>query len=130
MYIYERRKQFMAETIVTEELKAVYSVLDEKKAEDISVLDIGELSTIADYFVIATGMNANHLDALVEAVAETVEKNGWSIRQIEGKGKSGWVLIDCRDIVIHLFDASNRTFYDLARIWKDAKQVNPLEMDA
>ena len=97
----------MAETIVTEELKAVYSVLDEKKAEDISVLDIGELSTIADYFVIATGMNANHLDALVEAVEETVEKNGWSIRQIEGKGKSGWVLIDCRDIVIHLFDASN-----------------------
>ena len=63
----------MAETIVTEELKAVYSVLDEKKAEDISVLDIEELSTIADYFVIATGMNANHLDALVEAVEETVE---------------------------------------------------------
>ena len=120
----------MAETQMIDELKAVYTTLDDKKAEDISILDIGELSTIADFFIIATGMNANHLDALVEAVEETVEKNGWEIRQIEGKGKSGWVLIDCRDIVIHLFDASNRTFYDLARIWKDAKQINPLELDA
>ena len=79
--------------------------------------------------MIATGQNANHLNALVEAVDELFEKNGWEIRQIEGKGKSGWVLIDCRDIVIHLFDASNRTFYDLARIWKDARQVNPLTME-
>ena len=119
----------MAKADLIDELKTIYTTLDDKKAEDISVLDIGELSTIADYFVIATGMNANHLDALVEAVEENLEKNEWSIRQIEGIGKSGWVLIDCRDIVIHLFDASNRTFYDLARIWKDARQVNPLELD-
>ena len=116
------------ENIVHEQLQLIYHALDDKKAEDISILDIGELSTIADYFMIATGQNANHLDALVEAVDECCEKNGFTIRQVEGKGKSGWVLIDCRDIVVHLFDASNRTFYDLARIWKDAKQVNPMTL--
>ena len=77
------------ESKIKEQLHAVYDVLDEKKAEDISILDIGELSTIADYFVIATGQNANHLNALIEAVDEVYGKNGWEIRQIEGKGKSG-----------------------------------------
>ena len=88
------------ESKIKEQLHAVYDVLDEKKAEDISILDIGELSTIADYFVIATGQNANHLNALIEAVDEVYGKNGWEIRQIEGKGKSGWVLIDCREDLI------------------------------
>ncbi len=119
----------MTDNDIKVQLQSIYATLDEKKAEDISILDIAELSTIADYFIIATGQNANHLNALVEAVDELYEKNGWEIRQTEGKGKSGWVLIDCRDIVIHLFDASNRTFYDLARIWKDAKHVNPLTME-
>ncbi len=119
----------MSELTTNQLVKEICKALDEKKAEDMLVLDIRELSAIADYFAIVTGQNARHLDALVEAVEEVVEKSGWTIRQIEGTGKNGWVLIDCRDIVIHLFDNSNRTFYDLARIWKDAKHVDPMELE-
>ena len=119
----------MAENKIHELVKAVFSELEEKKAEDVTVLDIAQVSTIADYFNIATGANARHLDAMRDTVEEVIEKNGGEIRQIEGKGVSGWILIDCRDFVIHLFDASNRTFYDLARIWKDAPLIDPLTLD-
>lgn len=119
----------MSENKINELVKAVFAELEEKKAEDVTVLDIAQLSTIADYFVIATGTNARHLDALRDTVEEVLEKNGGEIRQIEGKGTSGWILIDCRDFVVHLFDASNRTFYDLARIWKDAPLIDPMTLD-
>ena len=119
----------MAENKIHALVKSVFTELEEKKAEDVTVLDIGQLSTIADYFIIATGANARHLDALRDSAEEVIEKNGGEIRQIEGKGTSGWILIDCRDFVIHLFDASNRTFYDLARIWKVDPLIDPLTLD-
>lgn len=119
----------MAEMTVNSLVKAVYAELEEKAAEDVTVLDIEQISTIADYFIIATGQNARHLDALKDAMEEVLETNGCEIKQIEGKGSSGWILMDCRDFVIHLFDASNRTFYDLARIWKDAPLIDPLALE-
>ena len=119
----------MAEMTVNSLVKAVYAELEEKAAEDVTVLDIEQISTIADYFIIATGQNARHLDALKDAMEEVLETNGCEIKQTEGKGSSGWILMDCRDFVIHLFDSSNRTFYDLARIWKDAPLIDPLTLE-
>ncbi len=111
-------------TITNEILKKVYDALDQKKAEDIKILDIGEISPIADYFVIASGSNVNQLHAMQDAVDEALTKEGVHLKQTEGNSKSTWILLDYGDIIVHLFDQEDRLFYDLERIWKDGKEVN------
>ncbi|MEY8516107.1 ribosome silencing factor [Lachnospiraceae bacterium 29-84] len=108
--------------------KIACNALDEKKAEDIRVIDISEVSTIADYFIIATGTNTNQIQALVDAVDEALVKNGQSARQVEGSRNSSWVLMDYNDIIIHLFSREDRLFYDLERIWKDGKTIGADEL--
>ena len=108
--------------------KIACNALDEKKAEDIRVIDISEVSTIADYFIIATGTNTNQIQALVDAVDEALVKNGQSARQVEGSRNSSWVLMDYNDIIIHLFSCEDRLFYDLERIWKDGKTIGADEL--
>ena len=108
--------------------KIACNALEEKKAEDIQVIDISEVSTIADYFLIATGTNTNQIQALVDAVDEALVKNGQSARQVEGSRNSSWVLMDYNDIIIHLFSREDRLFYDLERIWKDGKTIGADEL--
>ncbi len=108
--------------------KIACNALEEKKAEDIRVIDISEVSTIADYFIIATGTNTNQIQALVDAVDEALVKNGQSARQVEGSRNSSWVLMDYNDIIIHLFSREDRLFYDLERIWKDGKTIGADEL--
>ncbi len=100
--------------------------LDEKKAEDIKLIDISGVSDIADYFVIATANNINQMDAMQDAVDEYMTKNGIEAKSIEGhvRDKSNWILMDYRDIIVHLFDKEAREFYNLDRIWKDGKEVS------
>ena len=95
-----------------------------KKAEDITVLDIGEVSSIADYFIIANGNNANQLTAMEDAVDEAMYTNGVHQKQVEGTGNSTWILMDYQDIIVHLFSKEDRQFYDLDRIWRDGKVVD------
>lgn len=99
--------------------KKIMTVLEEKKATDILALDISEISTLADYFVLASAENVRQLDALEDAVEENVrlEVNK------EGESSSGWILMDYRDIVVHLFTKEQRAFYDLEKIWSDAKRM-------
>lgn len=99
--------------------KKIMTVLEEKKATDILALDISEISTLADYFVLASAENVRQLDALEDAVEEDVrlEVNK------EGESSSGWILMDYRDIVVHLFTKEQRAFYDLEKIWSDAKRM-------
>lgn len=104
--------------------KLAWKALDEKKGEDIRVIDISNVSTLADYFLIANGSNSNQVQALVDSVEEELAKNGFSPRQKEGHGLGSWVLIDFGEIVVHVFDRENRHFYDLERIWRDGKVVN------
>ena len=104
-------------------VKKAVAALEDKKAEDITVIDISEVSSIAEYFIIANGSNANQLAAMQDAVDEAFYKAGIQARQTEGNHNSTWILIDYNDVIVHLFDKEDRLFYDLERIWKDGKIV-------
>ena len=104
-------------------VKKAVNALEDKKAEDITVIDISGVSSIADYFIIANGSNANQLAAMKDAVDEAFYKNGMNAKQLEGNNNSTWILIDYNDVIVHLFDKEDRLFYDLERIWKDGKVI-------
>lgn len=97
--------------------------LEDKKAEDISVIDISEVSVIADYFIIAGGSNPSQIQALSDSVEEKLGRAGCPVRQIEGYDTANWVLLDFGDVIVHVFDRENRLLYDLERIWRDGKQI-------
>lgn len=102
--------------------KAVES-LEEKKSVDVRVIDISGVSTIADYFIIGEGTNRNQVQALADEVEEQLGRVGVNPKQIEGYATANWILMDYRDIIVHIFDSENRQFYDLERIWKDGKEI-------
>ena len=106
-----------------EMVKLAYAALDEKKAEDIRIIDIQNVSVMADYFVIASGSNANQIQAMVDNVEEELLKIGIHSSRIEGVYNSSWVLMDYSDIVVHIFSEEDRHFYDLDRMWADARRV-------
>ncbi len=97
--------------------------LEEKKANDISIIDIEKISTLADYFIIASGTNKNQVQAMSDEVDEKLGRAGFEPKHIEGYNGANWILLDYGDIVIHLFDEENRLFYDLERIWRDGVKV-------
>ena len=109
-------------------VQCVCAALDDKKAEDIKVIDIKDVSVIADYFIVASGSNQNQLQAMQDAVDEVLYKNGIHAKQIEGNRNSTWILMDYEDIIIHLFSEEDRLFYDLERIWKDGKILEPKDL--
>ncbi len=106
-----------------EMVKIAAKALEEKKAEDIRVIDIREISTIADFFVIANGSNQNQLQAMRDAVDEELYKAGYHTKQVEGNQNSSWVLMDYNDIIVHIFSKEDRLFYDLERMWTDGKTI-------
>ena len=97
--------------------------LEDKKAEDIAIIDISEVSVIADYFVIAGGNNKSQIQALSDVVDEKLGRAGLPLKQIEGYNNANWILLDFGDIIVHIFDKENRLFYDLERIWCDGKKI-------
>lgn len=105
--------------------RLAFDALDEKKAEDIRIIDISNVSIIADYFIIANGSSVNQVHALIDNVEEKLGKAGYEPKQIEGYQTGSWVLLDYSDIIIHIFDRDNRLFYDLERIWRDGRAVEP-----
>lgn len=105
-----------------------YRALDEKKGGDIRIIDISEVSIIADYFVIATGGSSSQVGALVDSVEEKMDKAGFVLKQREGHGQGAWVLLDYSDVIVHIFDKENRSFYNLERIWSDGKTVEAEEL--
>lgn len=106
-----------------------YRALEEKKADDIKVLDIENVSTLADYFIIASGKNHNQVQAMADAVDEALGKAGYLPKQTEGYRNANWILQDYGDIVIHIFDTENRLFYDLERIWRDGTATSIEELE-
>ena len=115
-------KQIIVERIDMETralAKKIMAILEEKKAADILALDISEISTLADYFILASAENVRQLDALEDAVEEGIRLE----LNKEGEGDSGWILMDYKDIVVHLFTKEQREFYDLEKIWSDAKNL-------
>ena len=101
--------------------KIAYHALTDKKAENIKIIDISNISVLADYFLIADGSNSNQIQAMCDAVDEALHIAGVPVRQIEGNRNSSWVLMDYGDIIVHVFSKEDRLFYDLERIWGDGK---------
>ena len=101
------------------------AALEEKKASDIRVIDISEVSVLADYFIIANGTNRAQIQALSDEVSEKMEKAGAFLKQVEGYDNASWILLDFGDVIVHIFGQEDRLLYDLERIWRDGKQVEP-----
>ena len=83
--------------------------LEDKKAEDIRVIDISEVSVIADYFIIASGSNRNQIQTLCDNVQETLGRAGYPERQTEGYQTANWILLDFGDLIVHIFDRDCKT---------------------
>jgi len=97
---------------------------DEKHANDIRVLNISEVSIMADYFVIMDASSQRQVDAIVQSVLDTAGKNDIDVSHVEGNRNSEWVLIDLHDVIIHVFMSEQRGFYNLEKLWSNAKDVD------
>ena len=109
--------------------KIACAALADKKGEDIKVIDISNVSVLADYFIIASGSNRNQVQAMADNVEEILGRAQIEPKQIEGYQNANWILMDYRDVVIHIFDEENRLFYDLERIWRDGSLIEKEELD-
>ena len=109
--------------------KLAYLALEDKKAEDIKIIDISGVSVLADYFIIANGTNSNQVMAMADNVDEALHKAGHPVKQVEGYSEGNWVLLDYSDIIVHVFDRENRLFYDLERIWRDGNRITIEELN-
>lgn len=110
--------------------KIAVDALEEKKAKDVKILDISDVSVLADYFIIASGSNRNQVQAMADEVQEKLYKAGFELKQVEGYQTANWILMDYQDIIIHIFDEENRLFYDLERIWRDGSLVEKADLEA
>lgn len=108
--------------------KIAFEALEDKKADDITIIDISEISVLADYFIIASGSNRNQVQAMADNVEKDLGKVGYPTKQVEGYQGANWILMDFNDIIVHVFDRESRSFYDLERIWRDGKVINPEEI--
>lgn len=104
-------------------VRLIYHVLEDKKALDITIIDISALSIVADYFILASAASTRQTNALVDNIEEALDKIGIQPRQIEGRSFGKWILMDYNDIIVHIFDTEDRLFYDLERIWRDGRVI-------
>ena len=105
------------------ELTAGITAALEKKALDVTVLDLTKASAFTDFFVICTGTNVRQVQAIASAVEEALRGQGTKPALIEGFSRGEWVLIDCFDFIFHIFQPATREFYSLERLWGDAERI-------
>jgi ribosome-associated protein len=99
---------------------------DNRKAEDITILDVRELSSVTDYFVIATGTSEPHLRAIVDEITDTLrEEHGVRPRAVDGTLQTAWIVLDFFDVIVHVMRRDVRERYDLETLWGDAPRVKP-----
>jgi ribosome-associated protein len=97
---------------------------DDKKAEDIAVLDVRKLSSVTDYFVLCTGTSEPHLRAVVDEITERLRlEHGLRPRALDGALHTGWIVVDYFDVIVHIMRAELRERYDLEALWGDAPRV-------
>ncbi len=106
-----------------EKLKILKKALEDKKAEDIVILDVSELTNLADYFIIASANSPIHARALAEYIMETAEKYGLEIDHVEGMEYGNWILVDMLDTIVHIFTPETREYYGIEWLWTDAKKL-------
>lgn len=106
-----------------EDYQDICSVLSEKKAQDIVVLNLGDAGTLADVFILATGNSEVHMKTLTETVEEALERRGLTV-QVEGEHSANWRLIDAGDVAVHIFSHRGREFYRLEKLWAEAESLS------
>ena len=104
-------------------VEKIVKVLDDKKAEEIKVIKISELTVMSDYFIIANGTSNTHVRALAEEVEDVIAKEGEEARSIEGRS-TGWILLDYSEVVVHIFTPRDREYYNLERLWQDGEEID------
>jgi ribosome-associated protein len=103
--------------------RAAVDIASDKKASDVILLDIRDVTTIADYFVICSGNNPRQIQAIADAIDEQLGEQGANLLHREGAAESGWILLDFGDVVVHIFGPREREYYRLERLWSGAKTV-------
>lgn len=106
-----------------ETAKLAAKALDGKKGLDIKIIRIDNISSIADYFVIATGTSNTHVKALADEVEFRLDEAGLSVSAVEGQRNDTWILLDYIDVVVHVFSEDAREYYNLERLWEDGEIV-------
>ena len=120
----------MSDIDISKKMAAIaIDALEDRKGEDVHAIDISEISTIADYFIIASGSNINQVQALADNVQEMLGRAGHMTKNVEGYDTGKWILLDFGDIIVHVFDNENRLFYDLERVWRDGKLIDKNDLN-
>jgi ribosome-associated protein len=106
-----------------ERVLAALNAAAEKKAFDVVVLDLREIASFTDFFVLTTGANERQVQAISDEVYETLKRSGSAAARVEGYKTAEWILLDYGDFIVHVFEQKARQFYDLERLWREAKKV-------
>ena len=114
--------------ITNETVRALVRALDKHKAQDIRVIEVEELTSLADTFVIAEGTSATQVRALADYAEEELKAAGITPLRVEGHRSQGWIILDYGDVVAHIFHRDTRKFYDLERLWKDGREADLSEI--
>ncbi|WP_297134444.1 ribosome silencing factor [Terrisporobacter sp.] len=104
--------------------KIVYDAIDDKLGQDISIINIGKVSSLCDYFVIATAGSSRQVKAIADNVQDALTEQGVEPRAKEGYDTQTWILLDYGDVIVHIFNEETRGFYNLEKLWKDAPYVD------
>ena len=107
-----------------ERIRRALSAALEKKALDLTVLDLRGIASFTDFFVITTGTNRRQCQAISDEVVEQLKRSGTRAARVEGFQTAEWILIDYGDFVVHIFDEKARRFYDLERLWREASRID------
>ena len=111
------------ETVLDERICAALHAAGEKKAIEPVVLDLREIASFTDYFVIVSGQNERQVQAISDEIYEQLKKAGETAARVEGYKTAEWILLDYGDFVVHVFEQKARKFYDLERLWRESKRV-------
>ena len=111
------------EASLDERILTALNAAAEKKAINLVVLDLREIASFTDHFVITSGSNERQVQAIADEVVETLKKSGSPVARVEGYKTAEWILLDYGDFVFHIFAEKARTFYDLERLWREARRV-------
>ena len=104
-------------------IMTAYEAIADKKGENIKIIDISEVSVIADYFIVTNGTSSSQVKAISDNVAEKLHELGVDVIRTEGYSTASWILMDFGSIIVHVFSKDDRLFYDLERIWSDGRQI-------
>lgn len=110
-----------------ERARLAAAAAEEKKAREIEVLELGEVTVIADYFVICSGQSSIQVRAIADAVREKMTEAGHGLLHWEGYENGRWVLLDFGDVIVHVFLEEERKYYDIERLWRDARRWEPAD---